>query len=160
MPLIKDWSSASGDVLLHFSDIVMATFRENIQTGSRPEAGGILLGTVHDHGMLITHATVPSRFDQRLPTFFSRSARGHRAVAQRLWRASGGTTRYLGDWHTHPEDLPSPSGVDLREWRKLALSRNDLRPALSVIVGRLAMHVELMHSDGVRDRLSPVDCRA
>lgn len=156
MPLLTDWSSATGEVLLHFSDAVMAVFRANVQTGGRSEAGGILLGTVHDHGMLITHATVPSRLDQRLPTFFSRSARGHRGIAQRLWRASGGTMRYLGDWHTHPEDAPSPSGIDLREWRKLALARNDERPALSVIVGRLTLHVELMHSSGDRDQLTPV----
>lgn len=156
MPLMTDWSSATGEVLLHFSDMVMAVFREHVQTGSRPEAGGILLGTVHDNGLLVTHATVPSRLDQRLPMFFSRSARGHRAVAQRLWRASGGTTRYLGDWHTHPENVPSPSGIDLREWHKLALARNDERPALSVIVGRLALHVELMHSSGDRDQLMSV----
>jgi integrative and conjugative element protein (TIGR02256 family) len=156
MPLMTDWTSATGEVLLHFSDAVMAVFRANVQTSGRSEAGGILLGTVHANGMLITHATVPSRFDQRLPTFFSRSARGHRAVAQRLWRASGGTTRYLGDWHTHPEDVPSPSGIDLREWRKLALARNDERPALSVIVGRLALHVELVHSSGDRDQLASV----
>lgn len=157
MPLLTDWSSDNGQVLLHFSEAVMAVFRANVQTGRRPESGGILLGTVHDHGMLITHATVPSRFDQRQPMFFSREARGHRAVAHRLWRASGGTTRYLGDWHTHPEDVPSPSGIDLREWRKLAVARNDERPALSVIVGRHALHVELMHSTGARDQLAPVD---
>ena len=153
---MSDWSSATGEVLLHFSDAVMAVFLANAQTSDRPEAGGILLGTVHDHGMLVTHATVPSRLDQRLPMFFSRSAWGHRAVAQRLWRGSGGMTRYLGDWHTHPEDVPSPSGIDLREWRKLALARNDERPALSVIVGRVALHVELMHVSGIRDQLTPV----
>lgn len=153
---MRDWASATGENLLSFSDVVMAVFRENAQLGARPEAGGILLGTVHDHGMLITHATVPSRFDRRLPTFFSRSARGHGAIAQRLWRASGGTTRYLGDWHTHPEDIPRPSGIDLHEWAKLARARNDERPALCVIVGRLDMHIELMHSSGDRRPLAPV----
>lgn len=156
MSLLADWSTASGEVLLHVSDAAMMVLRTHVQTGSKPEAGGILLGTVHDHGMLITHATAPTRLDQRLPTFFSRSPRGHSAIAQRLWRATGGTTRYLGDWHTHPEDAPSPSGVDLREWRKLAIARNDARPALSVIVGRHTWHVELMHANGKRDQLAPV----
>ncbi|OYU09873.1 MAG: hypothetical protein CFE38_20405 [Comamonadaceae bacterium PBBC1] len=156
MSLLTDWATDSGEVLLHFSDSAMAVLRAHVQTGQRPEAGGILLGTVHDHGMLITHATAPSWFDQQFPFFFSRSPLGHRAVAQRLWSASGGTTRYLGDWHTHPEDIPSPSGIDLREWQKLAIARNDNRPALSVIVGRHALHVELMHSNGKRDQLASV----
>ncbi|WP_458232303.1 Mov34/MPN/PAD-1 family protein [Roseateles sp. P5_E8] len=134
----------------------MAVFAANVQTGRRPESGGILLGTVHDRGMLITHATAPSRFDRCLPMFFSRDSRVHREVAQRLWHESGGTTRYLGDWHTHPEDVPSPSRIDLREWHKLALARNDERPALSVIVGRVGMHVELMDSHGQRVHLTPV----
>ena len=150
MRLLSDWSSIGGEVLLHFSSEVMAVFEANVQTERRPESGGILLGTVHDHGMLITHATVPSRFDRQLPMFLSREARGHRAVAQRMWRASGGIVRYLGDWHTHPEDDPSPSGIDLREWHQLALLRNDGRPALSVIVGRREMHVELMFADAKR----------
>lgn len=157
MPAMRDWRSQSGEVLLHFTEAVMHVFAANVQTGRRPESGGILLGTVHEHGMLITHATAPSRLDRRLPTFFSREAHGHRAVAMRLWRASGGTTRYLGDWHTHPQDVPSPSSIDLKEWRKLAVARNDERPALSVIVGRKAMHVELMHATGARDFLSAVE---
>lgn len=150
MRFLSDWSSIDGEVLLHFSPAVMAVFEANVQIGRRPESGGILLGTVHDHGMLITHATAPSRYDRQLRMFFSREPRGHRAVAQRLWRASGGIVRYLGDWHTHPEDDPCPSGIDLREWHQLALVRNDGRPALSVIVGRRAMHVELMFADAKR----------
>jgi integrative and conjugative element protein (TIGR02256 family) len=156
MSLLTDWATDSGEVLLHFSDSAMAVLRSHVQTGQRPESGGILLGTVHDHGMLITHATAPSKFDRQFPFFFLRSPLGHRAFAQRLWRESGGTTRYLGDWHTHPEDVPTPSGIDLREWQKLALARNDNRPALSVIVGRHALHVELMYSSGKRDQLVAV----
>lgn len=64
------------------------------------------------------------------------------------WRASRGTVRYLGEWHTHPEDYPIPSGLDRSEWRRLAAGRRDKRPQLSIIVGRHGLHVELVHSDG------------
>lgn len=155
MRLLSDWSTDNAEVLLHFTPAVMMVFEANVQIGRRPESGGILLGTVHDHGMLVTHATAPSRFDRRLPMFFSRDSRGHRAVAQKLWRASGGTTRYLGDWHTHPEDYPSPSIIDLREWHQLAIARNDGQPALSVIIGQRSLHVELMYADASRKFLLP-----
>ncbi|WP_228761631.1 hypothetical protein [Pseudomonas sp. MPC6] len=45
---------------------------------------------------------------------------------------------------THPEDYPSPSSIDLREWRALAASRIDGRPLLALIVGRKGLHLEFM----------------
>jgi len=64
------------------------------------------------------------------------------------WRATRGTVRYLGEWHTHPEDHPTPSGLDRSEWRRLATGRRDKRPQLSIIVGRKSLYVELSQSDG------------
>ena len=58
--------------------------------------------------------------------------------------------RDLGEWHTHPQEVPSPSYVDLDEWKILAKGRADKRPLLAVVVGRQNLHVELMHADGMR----------
>lgn len=58
--------------------------------------------------------------------------------------------RYIGEWHTHPQEVPSPSHIDLDEWETLATSRADRRPLFAVVVGRQNLHVELMHADGMR----------
>lgn len=152
---VSDWALADGGQLLNFSDEVLGVFERNVQVGDLPESGGVLLGTVHERGMLVTMATTPTRLDRQLRYLFERLPFGHRAVARRQWRQSAGTTRYIGEWHTHPQDIPAPSGIDLNEWRKLAQKRADKRPLLAVIVGRHGLHVELAHGNGYRELLSP-----
>ncbi len=157
MHYVDDWGTPDKTVLVNFSGDVLKRFRCHIQTGSVPEAGGILLGTVHQRGLLITKATKPTRADCRMQYFFQRNETGHRVVARRNYDASNGTVRYLGEWHTHPQDDPSPSLLDILEWKKLAGKRNDQRPLLAVIVGRKALYAELVHGDGIRTRLAEVD---
>lgn len=155
MHRVSDWTLGDGSVLLNFSDEVRGVFEKNVQVGDRPESGGVLLGTVHERGLLVTVATTPTRLDRQFRCHFERLPFGHRAVARRLWRSSAGTIRYIGEWHTHPQDIPTPSGIDLDEWRKLANVRSDKRPLLAVIVGCQGLHVELAHGDGRRQLLRP-----
>lgn len=152
---VSDWTLPDGSLLLNFSDEVRGVFERNVQVGDLPESGGVLLGTVHECGLLVTLATTPTRLDRQLRNLFERLPFGHRAVAKRQWRQSVGTTRYIGEWHTHPQDIPVPSGIDLDEWRKLAKNRADKRPLLAVIVGRQDLHVELAHGNGHRELLRP-----
>jgi integrative and conjugative element protein (TIGR02256 family) len=152
---MSDWKLADDRMLLNFSDEVRWVFERNVQLNDLPESGGVLLGTVHKRGLLVTLATTPTRLDRQLRHLFERLPFGHRSVARRQWRQSAGTTRYIGEWHTHPQDIPIPSYVDLIEWRKLAQKRADKRPLLAVIVGRHDLHVELAHSNGDREFFSP-----
>lgn len=114
---VSDWTLDDGSLLLNFSDEVLGMFERHVQVGDLPESGGVLLGTVHKKGLLVTK---PTRLDRQLRYLFERLPFGHRAVAKRFWRSSGGTTRYIGEWHTHPQDIPVPSDIDLDEWKKLA----------------------------------------
>lgn len=79
------------------------------------------------------------------------------AIALSRWMASQGTVRYRGEWHTHPEDYPHPSGLDRSEWNYLSAKRRDKRSMLSVIVGRKALYVELVPSSGRGSVLTPVE---
>jgi integrative and conjugative element protein (TIGR02256 family) len=42
---------------------------------------------------------------------------------------------YVGEWHTHPEDVPAPSTIDLQEW-SIVMKRNPGKPMIFLIVGR------------------------
>ena len=155
MRYVSDWTLGDGSVLLSFSEEVCGVFERNVQVGNLPESGGVLLGTVHERGLLVTVATTPTRLDRQFRYLFERLPFGHRAIARRLWRSSDGKTRYIGEWHTHPQDIPTPSGIDLDEWQALASVRIDRRPLLAVIVGRKALHIELTHGNGNRELLQP-----
>jgi integrative and conjugative element protein (TIGR02256 family) len=136
---------------VHLGGDVLDVFGRHVQFAENSrESGGILLGCVRGPNLEIIEATEPSRFDERFPFLFVRKAASHRQVAEKRWHRSGGTVRYLGEWHTHPEEFPRPSSIDLVEWRKLAAKRNDGRPLLAVIVGRVGLHVEFIDGSGKR----------
>lgn len=87
---------------------------------SKPEAGGVLLGRriLDTSDVIIDEVTSPTPEDRR--TFFSffRSRKPHQRRIDQAWHESNGTSNYLGEWHTHPEDSPAPSQRDRRSWRK------------------------------------------
>lgn len=63
--------------------------------------------------------TTPGHGDHATRVSFRRSANGHLEQALSGWHRSDRTLDYLGEWHTHPEQTPSPSGTDHRAWTEL-----------------------------------------
>ena len=120
---MNSWATPDQRVLLSLAEPVIKVSQRHIQ--ARPsdcEAGGLLLGTVHGSSLAVTEATVPTIWDKRLQYFFERMPFGHSSIAQARWLSSGGKVRYVGEWHTHPQDYPCPSGLDRTEWNKPCLS--------------------------------------
>lgn len=158
MQFMSSWAADNNRTLLHFSKSTLETFRQHVQASdSDCEAGGLLLGSVHGTHMLIEQATVPTAWDKRFRYLFERMPFGHEAIALARWTASQGTIRNLGEWHTHPEDNPNPSGVDRSQWAHLSAKRLDKRSALGVIVGRKHLYVELVPTVGEGLVFSPID---
>jgi integrative and conjugative element protein (TIGR02256 family) len=149
MQYMNYWRSPDGGPCLVIQDGVLEVFEKYVQNNFFSlEAGGILLGYVREPHLEILEASEPTRWDKRLRCFFDRSAQGHHEVAQRASAESRGLVRYIGEWHTHPEDYPTPSTVDRYGWVNLAKKRQDQRPVLAIIVGRMALHVELVGREG------------
>jgi len=152
------WATLDRRILLSLDDEVLKVFGKFAQTNIRaPESGGILLGRVRGDNLEVTEATYPSLWDRGFRFFFERNEHLHQEIARKRWEQTCGTIRYLGEWHTHPEDHPSPSSIDRTEWIKLARTRQDSRPLLAVIVGRKSLHVELVGAQGVNQILSAMD---
>lgn len=90
-----------------------------IQHEGQSEAGGVLLGRVlkETGDIIIDEITVPTEGDQRSRFTFYRSRKKHQQAIDMAWEDSQKTCNYLGEWHTHPEPVPTPSSVDLRNWK-------------------------------------------
>ncbi|MFD1840343.1 Mov34/MPN/PAD-1 family protein [Paracidovorax cattleyae] len=158
MQFLSSWATSDKSRLLHFSTGTLETFSQQVQGSDADcEAGGLLLGSVHGAHLLIEQATVPTAWDKRFRHLFERMPFGHETIALAHWTASQGTVRYLGEWHTHPEDQPHPSDLDRSEWNRLSAQRRDKRPMLAVIVGRRSLYVELVPSSGCGPVLIPVE---
>ena len=90
------------------------------QTDSKAtEAGGIFLGYRAGGHIHVTSATGPLPNDKRARLSFDRLDAGHQHAAHNAWTESGCTIDYIGDWHTHPQRIPSPSSKDCVDWKKL-----------------------------------------
>jgi integrative and conjugative element protein (TIGR02256 family) len=89
----------------------------------KAEAGGVLLGRVYESEIVIEAATIPSVADRAGTFFFERSTRVSQEQVNHAWSSSDGEQIYLGEWHSHPQAIPEPSGRD----RKMIL--NNLRQA-------------------------------
>lgn len=83
------------------------------------EAGGLLIGRHLEsgEGWVVDLVTEPQPGDERSRQGFKRNQAGHQPLLDRAWEASGHTQTAIGDWHTHPEDYPEASLVDMRGWR-------------------------------------------
>lgn len=150
MRFMTTWRNPADEQFVYFSQSVLEVFQRHVQKDDGTEAGGILLGHVRGKHLEVLEASEPTRQDRRLRYFFERMIHGHKSLADRRWQESNGLVRYIGEWHTHPQEVPRPSSIDLDEWEILAKGRSDRRPLLAVIVGRQNLHVELMHASGKR----------
>jgi len=90
---------------------VMARFA---QYGPKePESGGIILGKVIGAELHFTNLSTPTELDKRSRFNFERHRISAQAVIDYEFYASRGQKTYFGEWHTHPEDVPTPSQTDL-----------------------------------------------
>lgn len=115
-----------------------------VQSTDQPEAGGILLGrTILSSGdVIVDTITTPMDGDKQSRFSFFRSKKKHQKAIDQTWEDSKKTCNYLGEWHTHPEDFPSPSGTDTKNWKKrLTEDFVDDLFLYFVIVGTKAVHV-------------------
>lgn len=99
------------------------------------ESGGIIIGKRRSSNMEVVAITTPQLKDKRSRCRFDRKEFGHATILGQYWNQSNGEDNYLGEWHTHPEDFPTPSPTDLSTWK--AMSSEHGIPLLAVIIGRV-----------------------
>nr|WP_208452026.1 Mov34/MPN/PAD-1 family protein [Burkholderia gladioli] len=128
-----------------FSEAVISTFIAHRQVSAAlPEAGGVLLGRRRGRHFEVVHATQPFPTDKRTRISFIRESAGHQEQAVEWWKTSHREIGYLGEWHTHPESFPSPSGVDVKQWQQHSQRISKGSPLLAVIIGTEQSYVALL----------------
>ena len=107
------------------------------------ENGGILIGQLNpaEKQVLITDFTEAMKSDKRSRFHFFRSEKSHQKVMDDLWEESDFTKTYLGEWHTHDEDVPSPSSTDIREWKRICNRQYNSPDLFFIIVGKMEIGI-------------------
>lgn len=85
---------------------------------SDPESGGVLLGRymLDCNDVVVDEITTPQSGDTSTRLSFNKQKKEHQWIIDMAWSKSQGTCNYIGEWHTHPEDYPSPSSIDRKTW--------------------------------------------
>ena len=85
--------------------------------------------------------TAPMPKDKRSRYRFVRKDKEHLNFFNEQYELSDGTIRYIGEWHTHPEDIPSYSSIDLKNWKEISGKSNVEDIYYHLIAGRTGLGV-------------------
>ena len=100
---------------------------------SSSESAGVLIGERRDVHIVIKTVSEPSPWDIRSRFMVDRVSKHHQKVVDDAFKKNNGEWQYLGEWHTHPEDVPTPSMTDYSSWHKNLKSSD---PLILIIAGR------------------------
>ena len=127
------WSLPSGGILLLEPDAydIMNPYRQKRRRDK--ESGGCLLGFYRGTHIHITACTTPMPLDKCTRTRFDRQDPDHVATINTFHKVTMGYGTYLGEWHTHPEATPTPSGIDRREWLKISRHRGNMNSIFLIL---------------------------
>ncbi len=102
-----------GEYTVILNESVQSLFQKFIQdTKEKNEAGGVLLGSIVGKKIYVVKASIPNKFDKATRTSFLRDKDIAQVIVDYEFENSNSTMFYLGEWHTHPENYPTPSGQD------------------------------------------------
>ncbi|XAT59573.1 hypothetical protein GN278_01255 [Rhodobacteraceae bacterium Araon29] len=113
--------------------------------GPDVETGGLMFGEIDDSlGLLHLDAvTGPPPDSVHSPKLFLCGTDGTRERSELEKRRSGGASRFIGIWHTHPVSPPNPSDVDLGAMQNiLQISKTPPRHTVMLIIGHASTDPE------------------
>jgi len=116
---------------------------------SDPESGGVILGNVTTEYIQVQRLSVPTELDKCSRTRFERHRLSAQIIINYEHANSYGQVTYLGEWHTHPEDHPSPSGTDVKMIRE-QFTHNKIHTKFLILLiqGHKSLFVGLVSQDG------------
>lgn len=120
---------------LHIDQKVIETINQYRQMeNDTPESGGFLCGYYKGLNLHVVDLTVPQATDIQSRFIFNRRDPGHVQTVRQWYISSGGEINCLGEWHTHPEEIPTPSYIDRNGWKSFGVNRNG-QQAVFLIAG-------------------------
>jgi integrative and conjugative element protein (TIGR02256 family) len=127
---------ASGQIL-RLSDTVIEHFQRHRQMRFwQREAGGMLFARFDLPLISIDEATGPRRTDCRTRYSYAPDESVERMEIEQRFQND---LHFVGRWHTHPEDVPIPSLLDIRSTSDcVRRSKHALNGFVMAIIGRMA----------------------
>lgn len=143
-----------GKFSISVDDACLSELEKRRQLGRSPERGGQLFAEIVDGDVRIVLASDVDGKRSRF-SFLPYRWREQREIAKEFKRG----LHYVGDWHTHPEEVPRPSGFDVEKilgvYRE---SDHELPFLVMLIVGRAPFPEGLYAAFATTQGLTTADC--
>ena len=115
------------------------------------ESAGLLIGHIRNNGDIwINKITKPKEKDIRTRASFKLDSYAHQSEVNDIYASSDKLLGYLGTWHTHPQNIPIPSGVDIVDWKGHCTDNAD-RPLFFIVVGLSQISLYTIESGEVEE---------
>lgn len=140
-----DYPIGTSGQILRLSSEVLAHFDGNRQTRFwQREAGGLLFARLDLPLIAVEEATGPRRTDRRSRYSYAPDVTAERQEIDQRFRNG---LHFVGCWHSHPEDWPTPSQLDMRNTSDcVRRSKHALNGFVMAIVGRAPLPTGLFVS--------------
>jgi integrative and conjugative element protein (TIGR02256 family) len=143
-PLPLEYGSEDDLFMLRITPEVAAELVSQAIRAYPRETGGILVGHYGDsHHLAVVDRVGPKSSDSRgRRTAFIRGGNKLRDFLSALWRSSP-RLHYIGEWHTHPDAVPEPSGTDRASMWAIATDEREMcpEPVLVILGGNFSHRV-------------------
>lgn len=103
------------NLILTISDEAVEYINYHIQINLKTEIGGQLFCNFHEHGITIQKATVSEAENKSKHRFKSKLS----SDQEQIYEMFSHGFHYIGDWHSHFEDNPSPSITDINTFKSI-----------------------------------------
>ena len=150
-PSNQSWRYAfpHSDQVLEIAPPVIQTFKHYQQTGEACEVGGLLFAKMLLPKIVIEEATHPHEKDKQFRFSFIPFRNAQRRIIKGRFRRG---LHFVGEWHTHSQESPTPSGLDLHSMHdSFVKSKHELNAFVMIIVGSKRSQLRLwisIHNHG------------
>lgn len=103
------------NLILTISDEAIEYINRCIQLNSKTEIGGQLFCGFNKHGITIQKATLSEAESKSKYRFKSKLSSDQKQINDMFSHGF----HYIGDWHSHFEDSPSPSDIDMSTFKSI-----------------------------------------
>ena len=123
------------DYKIHLSNNVLDVLSKNRQiTNTNFEIGGQLFGYKIDKDFFISDATVSNKVDKKSSISFFPNIIADQDEIDIFYKNG---YDFLGNWHTHPQNIPCPSPIDIATMiDRYKKSKHGLNFYVLIIVGK------------------------
>lgn len=127
------YKAEDGSLVVIIPEVIKVFLSYQQLNVTSPESAGVLIGERRNSHIVIKTVSEPNNNDIRSRFTVNRIGTHHQQKVDQAFIDSEGTWQYVGEWHTHPEDIPTPSGLDFASWNE---NLNSNLPLILIIVGR------------------------